>query len=189
MEDLIVLVRRRSLFACLLRKSTATQSRTAALKVVVLTSFLLFGILCAAQDQCGLNLAISPASPIPFGQPVTITVSRNFAAQLSVNAPVSLDGQQFCTYTNPFLDPQDNTCPTSGTVFNNLAIGTHTASWTCTVINDPQAGPPVSGSQSFSVGAGSAQSGSVNPKFIVLSVIYAPPGAKSSVDYGTSTMM
>jgi len=29
--------------------------------------------------------------------------------------------------------------------------------------------------------------GTLNPKFIVLSVIYAPPGAQSYVDYGTST--
>src|SRR5262249_7051936 len=31
--------------------------------------------------------------------------------------------------------------------------------------------------------------GNLNPKYIVLSVIYAPPGQKSSVDYGTSTMI
>jgi hypothetical protein len=31
--------------------------------------------------------------------------------------------------------------------------------------------------------------GSINPKYVVLSVVYAPPGHKSTVDYGTSTSM
>ncbi len=32
-------------------------------------------------------------------------------------------------------------------------------------------------------------SGSIDPKFIVLAVTYAPPGAKSTVSYGTSTLL
>src|ERR1051325_3448592 len=31
--------------------------------------------------------------------------------------------------------------------------------------------------------------GSINPKYVVLSVLYAPPGPQSNVDYGTSTVM
>src|SRR5205807_554509 len=53
----------------------------------------------------------------------------------------------------------------------------------------PNAGPPVSGSQTFTVGPPPPVEGSVDPKFLVLSVIYAPPGSKSSVDYNTSSMM
>jgi hypothetical protein len=36
---------------------------------------------------------------------------------------------------------------------------------------------------------GGADVGSIGLKFMVLSVIYAPPGAKSSVDYGSSTVL
>ncbi|HEX4965760.1 MAG TPA: choice-of-anchor D domain-containing protein [Thermoanaerobaculia bacterium] len=143
----------------------------------------------AQSDQCALGIAISPASPVTFGQPVTVTVSRNFAAMLTVTAPVSFDGQQFCTYTNPFTNPAGNTCPPAGTIFNNLSAGNHTVSWTCTVLGDPLAGPPVTGSQTFTVGPPPAPTGSLNPKYIVLSVIYAPPGQKSSVDYNTSTVI
>ena len=73
---------------------------------MLLSSFLLAGPASAQSDQCSLNLSITPASPVTFGQPVTVTVTRNFAAQLIVTAPVSLDGQQFCSYANPFIDPQ-----------------------------------------------------------------------------------
>jgi len=156
---------------------------------LMLSCLLLAGYAVAQTDQCALTLSITPASPVPLGQPVTATVSRNFPAQLTVVAPVSFDGQQFCSYANTFIDPQDNTCPSAGTVFNNLSIGDHTVSWTCTVINDPVAGPPVSGSQTFTVAPPPPEEGSVNPKYLVLSVIYAPPGSQSSVDYGTSTMM
>src|SRR5882724_10325107 len=34
-----------------------------------------------------------------------------------------------------------------------------------------------------------AQSGTIKPKYIVVSVIYAPPGKSSSVDYGSSTKL
>ena len=34
-----------------------------------------------------------------------------------------------------------------------------------------------------------AQSGTVKPKYIVVSVIYAPPGSSSSVNYGSSTIL
>jgi hypothetical protein len=156
---------------------------------LLIACFSLLMSAAAQSDQCSLTLSFTPAPPIPFGQPATITVNRNFPAQLTVTAPVSLDGQQFCTYANPFIDPQDNTCPTTGTVFNNLSIGDHTASWTCTVLNDPFAGPPVSGSQTLTIGPPPPEEGSVNPKFLILSVIYAPPGSKSSVDYGTSTAL
>src|SRR5262245_38143257 len=157
---------------------------------LMLLSCLLSAITALAQgDQCALTISVTPASPIPFGQPATVTVSRNFPAMETVTAPVSLDTQQFCTYANPLIDPQNNTCPANGTVFSNLSSGNHTVSWTCTVINDPLAGPPVSGSTSFTVGLPPPEEGSLDPKFIVLSVIYAPPGAKSFVDYGTSTMV
>jgi hypothetical protein len=115
--------------------------------LMLLSCFLLAGPASAQSDQCALNISVTPASPITFGQPATVTVTRNFPAMLTVTAPVSLDGQQFCTYANPFINPSANTCPSSGTVFNNLASGDHTVSWTCTVLNDPNAGPPVSGSQ------------------------------------------
>jgi chitinase len=118
---------------------------------LTLVSCLLSAICFAQSDQCALNLSVTPASPVPHGQPVTVTVTRNFAAQLTVTAPVSLDGQQFCSFANPFIDPADNTCPAAGTVFSSLGSGTHTASWTCTVLNDPLAGPPLTGSQTFTV--------------------------------------
>ncbi len=45
----------------------------------------------------------------------------------------------------------------------------------------------------IAAGGGSAsfqlQPGSVSPKYVVLAVVYAPPGSRSSVDYGNSTMM
>ena len=138
-----------------LRTASVQQYKARCRRLVFLfvACFVLAVSAAAQTDQCALTISVTPTPPITFGQPATLTVNRNFPAQSTVTAPVSLDGQQFCTYANPFIDPQDNTCPSAGTVFNNLTIGDHTASWTCTVINDPFAGPPVSGSQTFTIGA------------------------------------
>jgi chitinase len=142
------------------RKHTGQQKQHRLRVGLLFLSCFLPALSAVAQtDQCSLNLSITPASPVASGQPVTVTVSRNFPAMSTVTAPVSMDGQQFCNFANPFIDPQDNTCPSSGTTFSNLSAGNHTVSWTCTVINDPNAGPPVNGSQSFTVNG-------TNPKIL-----------------------
>ena len=65
-----------------------------------------------------------------------------------------------------------------------LTAGTHSLRWGCT-----SAGPGGSGTGSANQLFGAGSEGSINPKYVVLSVIYAPPGSLSSVDYNSSTLL
>jgi hypothetical protein len=68
------------------------------------------------------------------------------------------------------------TCPQSGGATVALSGSDYTIDFTPTTNGG--------GSASFQL-----VPGSITPKYMVLAVVYAPPGSKSSVDYGTSTMM
>src|SRR5262249_26960217 len=95
---------------------------------------------------------------------------------------VNLDGGMLCNIPNG-----GSSCSGSA---NSLTAGAHTLTWSCNTTTG--AAQPGSGSstQPFMVAPGTPlPTGSLNPKFVVLSVIYAPPGQKSTVDYGSSTML
>jgi len=94
-------------------------------------------------------------------------------------------------------------------VFHDASGATHSLSGTATYIQKIGTNascPPTSGvtvqlaGTGYTVfftpganGTGSAslqpQLGNIDPKYVVLAVVYAPPGSKSSVDYGQTTMM
>jgi hypothetical protein len=108
-----------------------------------------------------------------------VTLSAQLTGDIvvdNVTAAVNLDGPQLCTLTTT----TSTTCSSTRT---NLAPGTHTLSWSCTATGVGGNGSN-SGSQQFVV---TGPSGNVFPKYLILSVVYAPPGQKSTVDYGGST--
>lgn len=146
----------------------------------VLVSWLFLAIPAAAQqEQCVINLSISPASPVPFDTPVTITASLEGDVVVdNVFGSVTLDNATLCT-----LNQGPSTCHNT---YSSLSSGSHTIAWTCSASGAGGDGSN-SGSQVFSVGAAPTATGYINPKYLILSVQYAPPGAKSLVDYGTST--
>jgi hypothetical protein len=132
----------------------------------------------AGDGSCHINVSTQPASPIPFGTPVNISVFLTGVPADRLQGTVSLDGAAFAS-----LDTQGQSAGTW--TFNSLASGDHTVSWACRDVS--QGLPPNTDSTTFTINPG--PSGVVQPKFVVLSVVYAPPGQQSLVDYGSSTAM
>src|SRR5262249_38612840 len=112
------------------------------------------------------------------GQPLTVTGTLSLAAGNTGSAAISLDHQQFCSAT------QSAACIAST---SSLTGGTHELEWTCSSSGSAGAGSG-SGNQLFTTSS-TPPDGSVNPKYVVLSVIYTPPGRSSTVDYGSSTVL
>jgi hypothetical protein len=131
-------------------------------------------------DQCAVRLSTSPASPIPFGTPVGL--SAMLAGDIvvdTVNASIFLDGQMLCN-----LSTQTATMPCPPSI-NSVGSGTHTLSWTCSAVGVGGNGNNC-GSQQFTVGDAPSETGWVNPKYLIVGVTYAPPGAASDVTYQDS---
>src|SRR5215472_10712066 len=145
----------------------------------------------AAPFDCSVQVTFNPASPVTFGVPVQITFSLqgNIVAG-RVQGSATLDGQAigfpYLGSTTFTLDSQFGPNPSTVT-FSSLASGGHTVAWQCQDISGGSPGPLDRGTAAFTVGVG--PSGQVYPKFLVLGVIYAPPGAGSSVDYSSSTQI
>jgi hypothetical protein len=149
--------------------TSGTLSQTTSVTLVVAQAPSGSGNACAA------TITVVPAAA-SFNTPVTISVKPSIPPGDALVVNGFLDGNQFCSASNA-------TSPCSQT-FPNLASGTHAATWTCSDPNNSSVGPG-SNTQIFAVGP----TGSLNPKYLVLSVMYAPPGQSSTVDYGSSTML
>jgi hypothetical protein len=119
---------------------------------------------------CNVDLTLNPRTPLP-GEPATLTGVLQGLDSTGIG-PIALDNQQLCVATNaqPCVRPV------------TLTVGIHSVRWSCRNSSGTDTG---SGNQLFAVGS----EGSINPKYVVLSVIYAPPGSKSTVDYNSSTLM
>ena len=125
---------------------------------------------------CTVTPTVDPPVPLP-DQLVTYTaVVQGLAQGDSATVTLQLDHAVLCTGASPCFKV-DNPPPS----------GPHVLEWSCTRTG-PSGDGTGSGTQSFNVGT-VASSGSLNPKYVVLSVIYTPPGQKSTVDYGTSTQL
>lgn len=89
--------------------------------------------------------------------------------------------------------------PTTGTFTATGSLNTGRAYHTATIMNSGvvlvaggSSGTNPDGSSLITASAElyfSGVMGSIGPKYVVLAVVYAPPGSRSSVDYGASTMM
>ena len=130
---------------------------------------------------CSVDIALNPPVPLE-GTPVTYTATATTVADTITNVSILLDGAPL-------------TCNASGAQTVSCSVtqnapptGTHALQWSCT--SGPQGPGAGAGSQTFGVAQnGVSESGFIKPKFAVLSVIYAPPGPSSFVDYGASTAM
>lgn len=147
-----------------------TQSALADLAVAAAPTQTVSGTPCA------VNIAISPSTPLANQTTTFQATITQVPPANNWNLSVTLDGQSLC-------GPTTSSCSSTQ---NSLALGPHTLGWSCTDSGTAGSGSG-SGTQPFTVAPPSLPSGSVNPKFLVLSVIYTPPGSKSTVDYGTST--
>ncbi len=124
---------------------------------------------------CSVGFSFTP-SPPAAGQPFTITSTlQGLASGNSGVGAISLDHQQLCATTS-----------TQSCSAGPLTAGTHELEWHC----DSNGANPGTGDgkQLFTVAPG-LPDGSVNPKYVVLSVVYTPPGKLSTVDYGSSTVL
>ena len=152
---------------------TATSGATQASTMVGL---FLYAPFATTGSGCSVGFAFNPAPPVP-GQPFTLTGTLQgiVSGNTGVGA-IALDHQQLCAATNTAACVQP---------VGPLTEGTHELEWTCTSSGaNPGTG---AGNQLFTVGPAKPD-GSVSPKYLILSVIYAPPGKASTVDYGSSTV-
>ncbi len=151
---------------------------------LIFLSCLLFTTFAAAQS-CSVSVVTSPPSPVPAGQSVfvdaTLTVSQltpnamapKAAIGNNATAEVDLDGAAICS---SFTD----SCSVNVGV---LAVGSHSLSWSCSGagINEN------SGSQLLQVtsgsGGGTGPTQGFLPKYLVVSILYPPPGNQSSVSF------
>jgi len=128
---------------------------------------------------CTVLTTITPAAPV-LGQPVSFLAElKNIVAGNNYQGSINLDGQLICNIPN-----QASTCsgPNPPVTPSN---GTHAINWSCnSTSGSTQTG---TGTQFFSVS--DAVTGSFSPKYVVLSVLYAPPGATSFVDYTSTTQL
>lgn len=125
---------------------------------------------------CTVNIVTTPSTP-SSGQPTSFTATVNGIPPAdNASETVKLDGQQICSVSN---GPSNASCSAPGI---SLSSGTHALDWSCTDVSQHSTS---SGTQIISA----LPQGSINPKYLVLSVIYAPPGQKSSVDYNASTVL
>jgi hypothetical protein len=154
---------------------------------LMLLACLLLSTFATAQS-CSVSVSTSPPSPVPAGQSVlvdaTLTVTQltpNAMVQNSLignnaTAEVDLDGAAICS---SFAD----SCSTNVGV---LAVGSHSLSWSCsgTGINEN------SGSQLLEVtsgtGPGTGPTQGFLPKYLLISILYPPPGNQSSVSFTDS---
>jgi VCBS repeat-containing protein len=137
----------------------------------------------AAAQSCSVSVSTNPPSPVQSNQSVsvnaTLTVdgiqtlgSTRFApAGGSATAEVDLDGAPICS---SFTD----SCSTN---VGPLSVGTHSLAWSCSGLGINAN----SGSQLLEVtsGSGSGPQQGFLPKFLVLSILYPPPGNQSSVSF------
>jgi hypothetical protein len=126
---------------------------------------------------CSVGFTLNPPAPSAT-QPLTITATlQGLASGNTGTAAISLDHQQLCAATSA--------SPCSTTV-NAPTQGTHEFEWSC---SSSGPGGPGTGNGNFLFGTDATADGSVNPKYVVLTVIYTPPGKTSTVDYGSSTAL
>lgn len=131
-------------------------------------------VALAGSDQCAIQVNVSPSSPIPAGTAVTISGSLVGDVVVDrVTSQVLLDGAQIAS-------PSTLTSLNFSVTIPTLGSGSHTISWSCSATG-------IGGDGTNAGSVPLAVSGQLLPKFLVLSVIYAPPGMLSFVDYGTST--
>lgn len=144
-------------------------------------SFTLLAYLflaASAAAQCSGNLTISPASPTA-GSPVTVSLMPvNVPPAVNLDMTLSLDGSQFQACNNT----QSNCVGT----FNSPNAGNHTVAWTISYVGF--SGVQCSGSQTVTLAPATVTvTGYINPKYRIIGVQYAPPGAASSVVYTGNT--
>jgi hypothetical protein len=150
------------------------------LRLLVCLFVLTFAFAIQTHALCSVSIS-SPSSTtvIPYGQTrtvsaswsgVRVTISGNHTQGTISGAGVSMSyGSQTGWTGNNLINT------------GNLNPGTASLSWFCSDVNGSN-----HGTHSFMVGP-KPDTGFVTPKYVVLSVLYAPPGSSSSVDYGTST--
>ncbi len=72
--------------------------------------------------------------------------------------------------------------------FSPSSIGSYSATVNATYTGTKPDGCQVTLAVTINVDGAYAQSGFVNPKYVIIGVMYAPPGAQSSVTYGNNTV-
>jgi len=134
-------------------------------------------LAASAAAQCSGNLTISPASPTA-GSPVTVSLMPvNVPPAVNLDMTLLLDASQFQACNNT----QSNCVGT----FNSPTAGDHTVGWTISYVGFP--GVQCSGSQTVTLAPGQTVTAYINPKYRIIGVQYAPPGAASSVVYTGNT--
>jgi hypothetical protein len=125
--------------------------------------------LAQGQGVCTNEISSPSAySQWPSGEPVNVTGTLAYNQYITTGF-IAIDGITVCTMTT-------GSHPSCSAEVSNLAVGTHTASWGCN--------GATAGTQYFSViGPPSV----LYPAYQVTSIIYAPPGNKSSAGYADTT--
>jgi Protein of unknown function (DUF642) len=165
----------RKIASILFARLAATVGTTGSYANLLLLLCLSWAMPAAAQI-CGAEISISPSSsPIPSGTPVSITVNWGGPVVDTITGNVSLNGTQICVNSGGcnYTD-------------SNPASGTNTITWSCTASGIGGNGSN-SGSTTFTVAAPAGTQGLAYPKYVVVGVTYAPPGASSDVQYTGTT--
>jgi hypothetical protein len=162
--------------ASILFARLATTAGTAGSYASLVLLLCLSRAMPLAAQICGAQISINPSSsPIPAGTPVSIKVNWGGPVVDTISGDVYLNGTEIC-FNSGGCNYTDS----------NPASGTNTVSWTCQASGVGGNGSN-SGSTTFTVAAPAGVQGIVYPKYVVVGVTYAPPGASSDVQYTGTT--
>ena len=117
------------------------------------------------------SLPVTLSNPGPFILTIqSITVPAQYSQTNNCHGQIAANGS--CTMTVTFAPTKQGTFNGNGIFIKSVANGINTSG---EVVPNGTGGPPLTGY--------------VNPKYVVVAVVYAPPGSNSFVDYTSSRLV